>query len=363
MPRSRPSRPSMLSREWQVVDHTSLDLGSAVTIAFNVPPLTSGQRYLPPSGSQINKCQCSSVYYSLLSACAVCQGSPIGTFKEWTGGCFDVLVSIESYPLATPNGTQIPPWAFMRLSNDVFSVTAAGRNATGDPSFGAESHSGLSTAAIIALAVGTVVALILVSIAVYMFCRFRRKHARGSPVGGQESGTSSLNPDSAHNRVRYGRIEGPPRKERTFFSYFQPSASKIKSYRPGLNFDLDKGRRGDLLELSESTKALNKRLDSSTSRLPSSHSGSGTTTRVSMESSVKLAKKKDVPKVLSDPNVSATQSSTSLSNLFSRPKEVKHHKRDTRLDLAEDGPDPAPRASRDTSRGFQDDHERPQYPI
>ena len=201
-----------------------------------------------------------------------------------------------------------------------------------------------------------------------MFCKFRRKTARATPVGVESAtSSSSLNPDSAHNRVRYGRIEGPPRKERRISEFFQPSASKIKSYRPGLNFDLDKGRRGDLIELSESTKALNRRLDSSTSRLPSSNSDS--TTRVSMESSVKLTKKKnDAPKVSSEP-IAATQSSSTKSNIFSRPKEVKHHKGDTRLDLAEDGPEPTPRASRDTLRQFQDERDgpfadgRPPFPI
>ncbi len=41
---------------------------------FNLQPLLPGYVYLGPTVANANSCRCSSVYYSLLSACAYCQG-------------------------------------------------------------------------------------------------------------------------------------------------------------------------------------------------------------------------------------------------------------------------------------------------
>src|SRR5260221_10896261 len=42
--------------------------------AFNLTPLLTGNTYTGPSVDNQNSCRCSSVYYSLLSGCAYCQG-------------------------------------------------------------------------------------------------------------------------------------------------------------------------------------------------------------------------------------------------------------------------------------------------
>lgn len=46
---------------------------------WNVPAITSGSEYVGPLLGESNKCQCSSVVYSMVSACAVCQGGDIET--------------------------------------------------------------------------------------------------------------------------------------------------------------------------------------------------------------------------------------------------------------------------------------------
>lgn len=43
-------------------------------IEFDLEPLDVGYVYLGPTVSNANDCRCSTVYYSLLSACAYCQG-------------------------------------------------------------------------------------------------------------------------------------------------------------------------------------------------------------------------------------------------------------------------------------------------
>ncbi|PVG02414.1 hypothetical protein CPB86DRAFT_780355 [Serendipita vermifera] len=292
---------------------------------FNVPPISQNQQYLPPTGQQINSCQCSSVYYSLLSACAMCQGSSLDTFTVWTQGCPQANISMGTYPLATPSGTVIPPWAYLPLSGASFDLIAAGRNATGDADFGRDSPA-LSTAAIVGLTLGSVAALLLVIAAIWLYCRTFAGRSNYGQVH-----TSSQNTNSERSRVRYDKIEGPPRKPHTFMS-----RAKVVSYRPGLNFDLDKGRTGDLVELTETAK-LNKphptakEATSSTTISNTTSGNSAFASRTSIESSSKHTSRRV------DWGGIAQEASGSMTHLFSRPKEVKPQKGGDRLDLAEDG--------------------------
>ncbi|KAG7447980.1 uncharacterized protein BT62DRAFT_746093 [Guyanagaster necrorhizus] len=48
---------------------------------FTVTPLSEGQLYAGPTLEQANSCRCSSVFYSLISACALCQGR---TYERWS---------------------------------------------------------------------------------------------------------------------------------------------------------------------------------------------------------------------------------------------------------------------------------------
>lgn len=171
-----------------------------------------------------------------------------------------------------------------------------------------------------------------------------------------------------HQNVRYdNKIEGPPRK---LFNPFS-SATRVVSYKPGLNFDLVQNRRGDLVELSESKKKITKNRPSQSGRSnqsdpsdPSSQSsgtggpsssstglirldgpsesstpsgsgfGSGFFSRTSLESSNKRNKKErrsDQPKIGPD-----GQAGPSIPGFFSRAKEVKPQEGNVRIDLAED---------------------------
>jgi hypothetical protein len=50
------------------------DLRSKCLPDFTLTPLEEGFIYRGPSVANANRCRCSSVYYSMLSACAYCQG-------------------------------------------------------------------------------------------------------------------------------------------------------------------------------------------------------------------------------------------------------------------------------------------------
>ena len=74
---------------------------SHLLTVFTVDPLLPGEEYFGPSGvDNSNLCKCSTVAYSLVSACAACQDA------EWiTYGPYSLLISIFiHHPLDGPNG-------------------------------------------------------------------------------------------------------------------------------------------------------------------------------------------------------------------------------------------------------------------
>jgi hypothetical protein len=156
---------------------------------------------------------------------------------------------------------------------------------------------------------------------------------------GQHLGLDSV-PD--RSGVRYDKIEGPPRRPWRFWPHPTP---KVVSHRAGLNFDLNKNRRGDLLELSEAYKGTNGQRGSRDSR-PSSAFAS----RSSIETTPKLGRKKD--REPGDPRLHSP-----LPKIFSRAKEVKP-RGDARLDLAENGAssplDHSPQIYNESSPGRDD---------
>jgi len=79
-------------------------------------PRTTGQQYSGPSEDDSNACLCSSVMYSMLSACAICQGATVDTWKDYTSECKPSFVTLGSFPPGIPSGTKVPAWAFMDVS-------------------------------------------------------------------------------------------------------------------------------------------------------------------------------------------------------------------------------------------------------
>ncbi|KAF8798153.1 hypothetical protein BYT27DRAFT_7203861 [Phlegmacium glaucopus] len=102
----------------------ALDLGVVCAPTYTLSPLQPGFLYLGPTLEQANSCQCSSVYYSVLSACAVCQNQ---TFLSWTGykvNCTQVYDQVFQEPI--PPTTRIPHYAYLDVEvTNGFSITAA----------------------------------------------------------------------------------------------------------------------------------------------------------------------------------------------------------------------------------------------
>ncbi|RPD66125.1 hypothetical protein L227DRAFT_597437 [Lentinus tigrinus ALCF2SS1-6] len=72
--------------------------------------------YNGPAADQATLCSCSSISYSLLSACGFCQGAGWPEWSLWTQNCPSQLVSNGSYPHPIPKGTRIPLWAFVPIA-------------------------------------------------------------------------------------------------------------------------------------------------------------------------------------------------------------------------------------------------------
>ncbi|KDQ49962.1 hypothetical protein JAAARDRAFT_712747 [Jaapia argillacea MUCL 33604] len=76
-------------------------------------PLPFGYVYREPEPAYntVNNCTCSSVYYTMFSACAWCQGGDWEMYNEWIGNCSTPLQSI-GFPGKLLPGTSIPHWAY-----------------------------------------------------------------------------------------------------------------------------------------------------------------------------------------------------------------------------------------------------------
>ncbi|CAK5269648.1 unnamed protein product [Mycena citricolor] len=91
---------------------------------FTVPALGPSQEYLGPTVAQANQCICSSVMYSVLSACAGCQGRNVLTWSIFSQNCTTTYIS--RFPEAIPSNTAVPHWAYQNVTIfDGFNATAA----------------------------------------------------------------------------------------------------------------------------------------------------------------------------------------------------------------------------------------------
>lgn len=92
----------------------------------------SQNSYNPPPRNSANACTCSSVTYSMVSACAICQGGLAGTWtglgtKSWIANCPANVTSLTFFPQPVPSGVFIPTWAFLNVTanGDFFSADTA----------------------------------------------------------------------------------------------------------------------------------------------------------------------------------------------------------------------------------------------
>ncbi|KAF8692764.1 hypothetical protein AX14_002414 [Amanita brunnescens Koide BX004] len=79
-----------------------------------LPPIPGGEAYGSPSGNFANNCTCSSVFYSLASACAACQNADWLPWSIYSQNCSSTF--LMQYPETVPNDTDIPHWAYLDVA-------------------------------------------------------------------------------------------------------------------------------------------------------------------------------------------------------------------------------------------------------
>ncbi|KAG2356136.1 hypothetical protein BDR07DRAFT_1464207 [Suillus spraguei] len=90
---------------------------------YSVNSLPSGDHYAPPTASEANNCQCSTVTYSLISACGDCQNATYLTWSSWSYNCTQIYLGV--YPNNIPSGTAVPNWAYLNVTTNGFDPVAA----------------------------------------------------------------------------------------------------------------------------------------------------------------------------------------------------------------------------------------------
>lgn len=80
---------------------------------FTVAALSPNAYYIGPNVIESNACECNAVVYSLVCACAACQGAKFVSWPSWTTNCGSN--TSDSLPSPPPLGTVVPSWAYLNI--------------------------------------------------------------------------------------------------------------------------------------------------------------------------------------------------------------------------------------------------------
>ncbi|KAF8524010.1 hypothetical protein JB92DRAFT_2882341 [Gautieria morchelliformis] len=81
-----------------------------------IPALASDQAYAGPKMGESSPCQCSTVVYSVFSACGACQGALFNPWTDWMTNCSASDISISRFPPSLPSGLTVPAWAYLNVT-------------------------------------------------------------------------------------------------------------------------------------------------------------------------------------------------------------------------------------------------------
>ncbi|KAJ7444912.1 hypothetical protein FB451DRAFT_74078 [Mycena latifolia] len=80
----------------------------------NVDTIPENNHYTGPILSGATLCRCSTVTYSLISACGACQGRKFISWTEWATNCSQVEVG--QFLQTIPSQVVVPPWAYLDVT-------------------------------------------------------------------------------------------------------------------------------------------------------------------------------------------------------------------------------------------------------
>ncbi|KAI0344870.1 hypothetical protein BDW22DRAFT_1098553 [Trametopsis cervina] len=95
---------------------------ASFTLDCGLPNISSPFEYINIDSPL--RCDCSTVQYSLVGACAACQSASITTWTDWHSHCTNTYIEQLSDPI--PPNTSVPAWAYLDVvSSNNFNVTVA----------------------------------------------------------------------------------------------------------------------------------------------------------------------------------------------------------------------------------------------
>ncbi|EJD42308.1 hypothetical protein AURDEDRAFT_152914 [Auricularia subglabra TFB-10046 SS5] len=165
------------------------------THTWVVPKLAPKNTYRGPNSTEANRCQCSTVTYSLLAACSLCQKSNPISFTKWSEECRETDISISEFPF-TNSTKEIPLWARGPLtSSKQFDLKGAKRIA------GVGGSDGWPVRDIVLISFGIAAAFFLIFLAIYFYIR---RHRVLKWIGKRRSKGkyAPIDPSQKHGRVR-----------------------------------------------------------------------------------------------------------------------------------------------------------------
>ncbi len=86
--------------------------------------------YDPPTAMTVTPCSCTKQFYSLVEACATCQGGNVIGFQAWSNAC---LYAQTQATLYAPFTTVIPLWAMLTIADAGIWDPVAAQAAAGKP--------------------------------------------------------------------------------------------------------------------------------------------------------------------------------------------------------------------------------------
>ncbi|KAF8212032.1 hypothetical protein K438DRAFT_1223974 [Mycena galopus ATCC 62051] len=89
-------------------------LESACQGAAEVDSIPVGTHYIGPSGALVSLCSCSTVTYSLISACGGCQNRTFLSWPDWAVNC--PQVEVTQFLPTVPAQTVVPSWAYLDVT-------------------------------------------------------------------------------------------------------------------------------------------------------------------------------------------------------------------------------------------------------
>ncbi|KAI0280143.1 hypothetical protein BGY98DRAFT_372834 [Russula aff. rugulosa BPL654] len=85
--------------------------------SYTILSLPSGYHYVGPTPESSNRCLCSTVGYSLLSACVACQEEKPISWFDFVANCTSTLPPSQ-FPNPVPAGVYVPHWAILDVTNE-----------------------------------------------------------------------------------------------------------------------------------------------------------------------------------------------------------------------------------------------------